>query len=266
MRKFLIPIIFSAMCLVSLPSCDKETEGVTFVEDFPTITDADGNNFETVNLALGESFSPNYKAVMGDKDVTNSVHVSILDMISNQIVDNVSTDAPGMYVISYSAESEHGYGEWTATQTVYVYNPDITLDISGTWSVDEMLTVSQDLGGRIEPTDDTQKYCSFVDFFDFFGTSGPISITISQIVPGFFSISDYYFGWYEYVRGYGEEYRATGYFSLNDDNTLSHISSSTPWGDSISEFSGSYDPENNTISFSYDYVGSVNIKGVIKAE
>lgn len=268
MKKYVFQILFSALCFVVLASCDKDkdSEGLTYVENFPVITDVDGNKFATVNLSLGESFTPQCKATLGGIDITSKVKISIMNKITGEVVDKVTTDAPGMYEVSYSAATETELGTWAEKQSIYVYNPAITINIAGTWTVDENLTMSQDLGGRIEPKDDKQKYCPFSDFFSFFETSGPVSVTIKQVAPGFFSISDYYFGWYEFVRGYGSVYEAPGYLALNDDNTLTHISSSTPWGDSISEFSGSYDPETKTITFAYNYVGAVDVKGVIKAE
>jgi hypothetical protein len=268
MKKYIFQILFSALCFVVLASCDKDkdSEGLTYVENYPIITDVDGNKLATVNLALGESFTPKCKATLNGSDITSQVSISILNKISGEVVSTIPTDAPGMYEVAYTAMTETQLSSWSEKQSIYVYNPAITLSIAGTWTVDETLTKSQDLGGRIEPTDDKEKYCSYGDFFSFFGTAGPIKVTIKQVVPGFFSISDMYFGWYEFVRGYGASYEAPGYLALNDDNTISHISSSTPWGDSISEFEGSYDPEANTITFAYNYVGAVDIVGVIKAE
>ena len=268
MKKYIFQILFSALCVVALASCDKDkdSEGLTYVENFPVITNTEGNKFETINLKLGETFTPTCKASLNGNDITSKVKISILDLISGSVVDKIPTDAPGMYEIHYTASTETELTTWSEKQSVYVYNPDITLSIEGTWTLDEPQTSAQDVGGRLEPTDDKQKFCPYADFFSFFETSGPVNVTIKQIVPGFFSISDFYFGWYENVRGYGEDYRAPGYIALNDDNTLTHISSSTPWGDSITKFSGSYDPQTNTITFEYDYVGSAVVKGVIKLD
>lgn len=268
MKKYINSILFSALCILALAACnkDKDSEGLTYVENFPVITDAEGNKFETVNLKLGESFTPACKATLGGSDITSKVNISILDLISGNEVESIPTDAPGMYEIHYTAKTETELDSWSEKQSVYVYNPAITLSIAGSWTLDEAQTTAMDAGGRLEPKDDKEKFCPISDFFSFFETSGPVNVTIKQIVPGFFSISDFYFGWYENVRGYGEQYEAPGYIALNDDNTLTHISSSTPWGDSITEFSGKYDPETNTITFDYNYVGSAVMKGVIKLD
>jgi hypothetical protein len=268
MKKHIIPIFFSALCLLALVSCDKdkESEGLTYVENFPVITDAEGNKFETVNLKLGESFTPACKATLGGSDITSKVNISIVNLITGDVAETIATDAPGMFEVRYTANTETGLTSWSEKQSVYVYNPGITLSIAGSWTLDEPQTSAKDVGGRLEPKDDKEKFCPYSDFYAFFETSGPVNITIKQVVPGFFSVSDFFFGWYENVRGYGAQYEAPGYIALNDDNTLTHISSSTPWGNSITEFSGKYDPDTNTISFEYDYVGSAVVKGVIKLD
>ena len=270
MKKYIYQILFSALCFVVLASCDKDkdSEGLTYVENFPVITDADGNKLATVNLALGESFTPSYSATMGGQDITSKVSVSILDLISGEEVEKITTETPGMYEIHYSAETETGLGTWAETQSVYVYNPDITLNIAGEYGVNASEAFAKDSGGRFEPKEDTEKYVSFGEFFEFFETTCPISVTITQLVPGFYKISDAMFGWYtsvRYANEYGTEVDAPGYISLNPDNTISLVSSKTYWNDSVEDFKASYDPDTKSITFEYTYSpGKVYAKGVAR--
>ncbi len=270
------------MCFVMLASCDKDkdSEGLTYVENFPVITDADGNKFATQNIALGENFTPQYKAVLGDKDVTSTVEVSILDKISGETVDKISTDAPGMFEISYTASSENGYGSWTETQSIYVFNPDMDLDISGVYEIDVNNTFSVDFSGRI--SDDKTAYQPISEYLNFFGTSAPVTVELKNIIPGFYTISDAFMGWYEQVRNMIQVYRdagyseddvkasdipAPGYISHNADNTITLLSSSSAVYGEVTTFTATYAPETGAIEFTYTYEQSVAIKGIMyKAE
>jgi len=282
MKKYIFQILCSALCFVMLASCDKDkdSEGLTYVENFPVITDADGNKFATQNIALGENFTPQYKAVLGDKDVTSTVEVSILDKISGETVDKISTDAPGMFEISYTASSENGYGSWTETQSIYVFNPDMDLDISGVYEIDVNNTFSVDFGGRI--SDDKTAYQPISEYLNFFGTSAPVTVELKNIIPGFYTISDAFMGWYEQVRNMIQVYRdagysedvvkasdipAPGYISHNADNTITLLSSSSNVYGEVTTFTATYAPETGAIEFTYTYEQSVAIKGIMyKAE
>ena len=122
MKKYINSILFSALCILALAACnkDKDSEGLTYVENFPVITDAEGNKLETVNLKLGESFTPACKATLGGSDITSKVNISILDLISGNEVESIPTDAPGMYEIHYTAKTETELDSWSEKQSVYV--------------------------------------------------------------------------------------------------------------------------------------------------
>lgn len=264
---------------------DKDSEGLTFVENYPVITDSKGKKLETILLTLGSVYTPDYKATLGGNDITSQVAVKILDKISGDFVDNISTDAPGMYEISYSHATEHEYTSWTVKQMVFVYNPDVKLDISGDYIVDEEKTLSKDISGRIKPKEDTEKFCPLTDYFTVFGTKGPVTITLEQYVPGFYTISDAYFGWYEKVRnmiqvyrnaGYGEDavkasdIPGPGYISLNPDNTITLLSASSVVYGELTSFDAKYDDATKEVSFEYTYVypddptPSIVMNGVMK--
>ena len=246
---------------------DKDSEGLTYVENYPVITDTQGKKLETLLLTLGSVYTPDYKATLSGNDITSQVAVKILDKISGDFVDNISTDAPGMYEISYSHATEHEYTSWTVKQMVFVYNPDVKLDISGDYIVDEAKTFSKDISGRIEPKEDKEKYCPLTDYFTVFGTRGPVTITLEQYVPGFYTISDAYFGWYDKVRNmiqffrdnYGEDYckpsdiPGPGYISLNPDNTITLLAASSVVYGELASFEASYDDDTKVISFKYIY-------------
>lgn len=264
---------------------DKDSEGLTYVENYPVITDSKGKKLETLLLTLGSVYTPDYKATLSGNDITSQVAVKIKDKISGDFVDNISTDAPGMYEISYSHATEHEYTSWSEKQSVFVYNPDVTLDISGDYIVDEEKTLSQDISGRFEPKEDTEKFRPLTDYLGYFGTKGPVTITLEQYVPGFYTISDAYFGWYEKVRnmiqvfrdnGYGEDVikasdiPGPGYISLNPDNTITLISASSPYYGELRSFDAKYDEATKEVSFEYTYVyrddptPSIVMNGVMK--
>ncbi len=268
MKKIHILLTAALALCASLTGCDKDkdSEGLTFVEYFPVFTDSDGNDLATAYVGLGESFTPTFKATMDGSDIASSVTVSISSDITGETVEKIPTEEPGMFTVTYSAKTKGGLGTYDKTQQVIVYNPKITTDISGVYTVDSEKTESQDLGGRIEPKDDKQKYVAFSKFFEFFGTSGPATVKLTQIVPGFYTISDAFAGWYAVVRGYGSQYEAKGYIALNEDNSLTLVSSTTPWGDSVEPFESKYDPETKSITFAYNYAGAVDIKGVMSIQ
>ncbi len=262
---------------------DKDSEGLTYVENYPVITDSKGKKLETLLLTLGSVYTPDYKATLSGNDITSQVAVKILDKISGDFVDNISTDAPGMYEISYSHATEHEYTSWSEKQSVFVYNPDVTLDISGDYIVDLDNSFSKDLKGNIEPKDDKTKYCSLTEFCSYYGTKGPITIKLEEYVPGFYTISDAYFGWYEKVRNILQVYRDAGYsedvvkasdipgpgfISLNPDNSITLLSAYSEVYGELTSFKANFDEATGEFHFEYIYGDaaspSVDIYGVMK--
>lgn len=152
----------------------------------------------------------------------------------------VDANTIGLYKVTYSAENEDGYTT-SISRTVIVCNPAITADMSGTYKV-AAGSHRMRLGTKV----------SFSGY----------PITVTKVAPGFFSVSDF-FGGYYYPRlaasGYSVVYTATGYVALNSDNTLSLLSSGVKgWGDALDGMeNGKYDPTAGTIYWEASYAGSM---------
>lgn len=250
------------MAVVAFAGCDKDDKSDNVVEYYPIITDANGEAISDLFLEIGNDYKVTYKAVYGDgTDATSKLDVVILDGEGNE-VDAVSTAAAGLYTVTYNAPTSTGLSDWTKSQTIIIYDPTSTVDISGTYTVDMDKTLSKDVGGRFEPADDLAKYIPLKDYADFFGSSGAVQIEVEKYYPGVYIISDAYFGWYDQVRDYGSKYRAKGYFSLGSDNSIRLLSARVPssFGGSISPFEAAYDPQTKSISFAYRFGSSVDIK------
>ncbi len=260
MKRYFI-ILLTLIAAAAFTGCDDDPESDTVVEYFPLITDGNGESISDLFLEIGSDYKVTYKATYGDgTDATSKLKVQILDGDGNP-VDAVSTAASGLYTVSYYAPTSTGLSDWTENQTIIIYDPASTVDISGTYVVDLDKTLSQDVGGRFEPKDDKTKFLPLKDYVDFFGSAGPVKVTLSKYYPGVYEISDAYFGWYDQVRAYGAKYRAKGYISLGQDNSIRLLSADlSVFGGSLDPFVASYDPDTKSISFAYSFGTSVNIK------
>ena len=138
--------------------------------------------------------------------------------------DQVDPDKVGIYNVTYSAKNVDGFAA-EVTRTVLVYDPAITTDITGTYTVEK----------------DEDLYPDQSDFFSRYVIKGN-TVTLTQLAQGLYSISDWWGGLYDKTVGYGSAYCATGCFQLNADNTITGISASTPWGDVLERGDGVYDP------------------------
>jgi hypothetical protein len=191
-------------------------------------------NFEiqgdkTMQVKVGESFEdPGVIATEGDKDVTANVKVS----------GSVDTDALGIYYITYSAVNVDGF-EASVSRTVVVYNPAITTDMAGSY------TVASGTHRLALATGVQVAYSNY-------------PVTISKVAPGIFSVNDLFGGYYEIRAGYGASYAMTGYLSLNEDNTIDLLTSHVNgWGDSLDELANaSYDSEKKIIQWEAVYTGA----------
>lgn len=239
----------AVMSMSAFTGCDDDsTAGVTFVEDFPVFTDANGAALDgsEVYLELGEKYDPAYTATLGGEDYTAKTSMVIKDVTGN-VVDAVNTGLPGLYNIYYSGATAHGLTTWTVHRTVFVYNPAVTSSIAGSFSAD-MQNSFRNYNGEVKTT--------FAAEAEDKGFGSNTTVTIKELCPGFFSISDLLAGWYDQLRGYNVEYPgqsvASAYVSLNEDNTLTLLScSSIPlFGlPAPTVFDGKYDPETGSLSW-----------------
>lgn len=209
-------------------SCEKETEGMSKVLHFEMQGD------ETLLVPVGTKFTdPGFKISLDGEDVSSDV----------TIAQNVNAETVGLYQVKYVYRNDHT-GEEVRTRTVIVCDPSVETDMSGTYTTQ---TGTERTGSG--------------DAVPFTG----LKITINQIAPGFFEISDFLGGYYEQKAAYGKAYACSGYVQLKKDNTFTLLSSSIlPWGDTLTGLSnGVYNPEEQSVSWSADYA-EMTFKVVLK--
>ena len=246
-------IAFAAAALVA-SACNKiTTEGVTGTTYYADIVLEGG---ESVNWPIGQAWvEPGYTATVNGEDVTSAVVVS----------DDIDIDVPGAYTVSYMHTNVDGYTAGVE-RTVYVCDPSVTIDLSGTYSID--------------PDASNNGSMSFADVASARKTSYPdtygpyvstdYKITFTKIAPGFFYCNDLLGGWYTYIQGRGGYYKAaygssyftyfdmTGYVLVDNDGNVSLVSSYIRcWGDGLDELEGTYDAATGTLSYEWVYAGSV---------
>lgn len=107
MKKFNIKYLISLLVLIPLLiSCEKESEGLSFLTNYVIITPEGGD----VLISTGGTFTdPGFTAFEGEKDVASTVTVS----------DDIDATTPGFYTVSYAATNADGYSS-AATRTVIV--------------------------------------------------------------------------------------------------------------------------------------------------
>jgi len=208
----------------------EDTSKITYFVNFEILGD------KTMLVKVGDTFNdPGVVATEGDTDVSSNVKVS----------GSVDSDVVGVYYITYSAINVDGYSA-SATRTVAVYNPAITTDIAGTYTVaagSHRLALAND---AIIPYD-----------------GYPVSI--SSVAPGIFYVSDYFGGYYDKRAGYGASYAMTGFISLNEDDSIEMLSSHVNgWGDGLDDLEdASYDPDSGTIQWGAVYVGAYSFNVIL---
>lgn len=224
MKKILYSLF---ICLaVAFSSCGddstKDPSKVTYFVDLQMLGDAE------VFWPKGTPYvEPGYSAILQEVDVTKDVAVT----------GNVDVNAPAIYQLVYSAANEDGFAV-ALKRTVYVYDTVDSPIESGIY------TVSKD---------------SYRDYSGItaFGKTFPVSLF--QVSPGTFYISDFIGGWYDQRVGYGPTYAMGGHFKLNADNTITAIDSSLPgFGDAMDKLeNGVYDPTTKIITWDIGYAGSM---------
>lgn len=251
MKKYIFSLL-SAAALLGFTSCDGKQEE-PHIQWYPVVT-LEGD--DTYYLELGEDFTlPGFTAVntLTGEDATSAVEVQIYDVIAGDYVDAISTASPGMYNVYYicpaSEVSPSSDYEVYKQRDIYVYDPTIETDISGSYNInmDESIYLAN---GR-----------TFADLAQGYGNVDSSTVTISQLLPGFFYVSDLLGGWYDQIRAYGSRYAMTGYISLNSDNSITLLSSYIAgWGDGLDGlWDGKYDPETQTISYETLYAGQIGM-------
>lgn len=189
----------------------------TSSEDMSTITYFVTFELEgdlTMSIPVGEGYTEPGYTAMEGEE----------NVTENVVIDGaVDADAPGVYTLTYSAVNQDGFSASTE-RTVVVYDPAAPdTDLTGDWE-----------GSRE-------------------GRGGGLT-TIEKIAPGIFLASDMFGGYYEYIAGYGSAYRLTTYFMLNDDNTITSLSNTSPWGP-WEILDGVYNPATDVITHTVEQDG-----------
>ena len=213
--------------LFGLWGCEKTTEGLTKVTYYVNF---ELNGDDPMLVPVGSTFSdPGVVAMEGEEDVTASVTVN----------SDVKADQIGLYSVSYSATNADGFSS-SVKRTVVVYDPEVTTDASGDYTVDSSVSY-RNMNGQQAPF------------------KGDFSVSVTLVAPGIFAVSDFLGGWYDQGAAYGASYAMKGYFKLNADNTIEPLSSLLAgWGDSMDSMKeGKYDPETGQISWYIDYAGTM---------
>ncbi len=246
MRNRFLLLIALAASVVSLSSCEKETEGKTGITYYP-IYEFDYSDY----VSLGDDFSPLFTAVCNGKDITSEVEYEILD-IEGEPVESVDTDNPGIYTISYVYTNSDNV-ESVTERTVYVYNPDLEISLEGEYIID------------MDNSKYTPNKWTFSEAAANYEFSGTVSIEFTEILPGFYRCNDLLAKWYDEIRGYNAKYEglydfkanAIVFLDANGDVTL--LTSSVPaFGDALDSISDAhYDAVSGKLTYSLSYAGGV---------
>lgn len=219
MKKIFNNILIGLFMLTIVSSCKDSVEDLSKITYFVELTLEGGNQ---IGVEINTNYvDPGYTATEGDEDVTDKVVIS----------GEVNTTELGFYPLTYSATNKDGFTIST-TRNVFVYDPDVITDYSGTYTVEGIRTAN----GATE---------SFTD----------CTITINRLYPGLYSVSDFLGGYYAENRGYGNSYALQGYASIGNDNVISGLYSYIAgWGDSATSINGTV-KEDNTLSMTTVYAG-----------
>lgn len=212
------------MAVLSLGSCDKDTEGLTRVTAYPTI-ELKGD--ATMILQKGTPYTePGYSSTMNGEDVSDGVTVE----------GSVNPAQSGIYQLTYSTvKNADGFGA-SAQRKVVVYDKNDAIDGYYTCS----MTSHREYKGASK---------GFADDF---------TILLFNEGGGKYYVSDMFGGWYDQGSQYGDKYAMVGHFQLNADNTVSLVDSQVAgWGDSLNSFTGHFDPATHTLTVEAVYAGGM---------
>lgn len=190
MKKILFLTIIVALFL---SSCEKESEGVSKVTTYATMT-LQGE--ETIFWPLGTAFvDPGIVAKEGDNDISKKVVTST----------TLDVNKGGIYTINYSVENSDGFSA-NASRKIIVYKTDAPLN--GYYKSN----ITRNNNGTI-------------------AKRGPFTLLVFGVGNNQYWIEDLLGGWYKYGSGYGDAYAGSAVIQLNGDNTFTIIKAQKlAWG------------------------------------
>ena len=215
MKKNIIYAMLLALGVITLASCDKDTEGLSRITTY-AVLEMNGESFVKVNV--GGSFNdPGCVATMGGEDVTDQIQVN----------SNVDTSKPGFYNVNYVVYNDDGFPA-SASRTVMVVDPN---NFAGVYLGESEFGSRHYYDAPINITKRAD------------GT-----FLIDDLAGGF-----YCYGRYPgYEPTY--DFHLEAILQLNADNTIEVLAQgSWYWGDPMEDVSGSYDPATGTIKLVMDF-------------
>lgn len=223
-NKIFVLLIYVALGVIGMTSCkDVTTEGFTDITYYPKLTVL---GEETVLVNKGDSYQDaGATADLNGEDVSDEI----------ETVSDVNTAEAGVYSVNYKIVNPDGFAV-TASRTVYVADP----------------TPSPIRNGVHTTLDGTFRFwlssSAIVNFSGF-------DVTILQIEPGVFYITDFMGGYYDQRVGYGSNFAMGGTFRVNEDNTITLLTSYVPgWSDSADYLKdGTVDPVTGQITYKLGY-------------
>lgn len=255
MNKY-IKLLTGLVVTGTLWSCSKDSEPEPWLQSWPVIT-LEGDEVEYAEIGSDYTL-PGFKATntITGQDASDRVIVSIYDNINSRYVDDISTASAGMYTVYYDAVASEVTTDpgVSKTRSVFVYNPQVTTDIAGDYSVD----VNASYHYRISSGEN--KTFAEVASDNKNDISEGINVSISQIAPSLYEINDLLGGLVEYVYGYSPNnpsfnFKDHAYLYLDTENNITLLTASfgyTPWNGNYNVTSltdAEYDPQTGSISY-----------------
>lgn len=248
MKNKIYLILIALLGVTGFYSCKDVTTadqtGITYYAAF----DLKGD--ETMLVTVDSSFvDPGVTATLQGVDCTNRIVKT----------GSVDINTMGIYYIKYSVTNDDGFTSYIKRKVI-VCNPEVTTDISGKYSVDA------DSSYRYQYSNSAIiKYSGMPAIYGK-GDFSKYTMTITKLAPGFFSVQDFFGGYYAEGRGLSTSYEMQGYIALDANNNISLISSSvSAWGDSLDDLTNTYcDPVNGIIKWSADYADSYSFNVYLK--
>jgi len=236
MKKYIIYSFLLTISLLGLTGCEKDSSmddsRLTYYVAFELKGDA--KTLVTVNSSYADA---GVIALENGVDVTSKVVVK----------GTVNPNKIGLYTVTYSAVNADGFSS-SISRNVFVYDPTVTTDISGDYIVNTSLSNRDGLTYAARALSKGGNFDGYV-------------VTLTKIVPGFFSVNDFFGGFYSPGSGSSYSpaapYQMAGYLSLTPSNTL-ELSSSyvSAWNNSLTGLlNGSYSPITGTVKWSASWSG-----------